>query len=132
MNTTAHSRRTEEVMAFLEGETPRRQCASRVAHSPVRGCTALAAQFRGTSESLSGWENPALPTKVEKHPLELAATDTSACKAAKPTSSFGQLLDMEEVDGLDLGNGGAALLLRIAIILQIRCVQAWRQTMRCP
>jgi len=116
MNTATHPVAPEEVMAFLDGELPAANAQAVSAHlGQCAECTAIAAQFRGTSESLSGWKIPALPTKVENTLLKLAAKDPSAVQIGK-TNIFirASFLTWKQWTA-GLGATAAALLLLLAI-----------------
>jgi hypothetical protein len=73
-------------MALFDGELPASEAqavSSHLAHCAE--CTTLAAQFRSTSEQLSRWIVPAIPTGVEDS-LQAIAADSSRRKAVNPTS----------------------------------------------
>lgn len=67
MNTTAHPVAPEEVMAFLDGElcaTDAQAISTHLEHCAE--CTAIAEQFRTTSEKLTSWTVDVLPPSLEE------------------------------------------------------------------
>jgi anti-sigma factor RsiW len=73
MNTITHPVAPEEVMAWLDGELSSAEARTVAAHlDGCAECAGLAAQFRGMSESLSGWTVPPVPSQLEGSITELA------------------------------------------------------------
>ena len=84
MNTATHPFAPEEVMALVDGELPTTEAQSVSAHlKHCAECAAIVAQFRSTSESLSGWKVPAVPSKGENALLKLAANNPTAVRIGK-------------------------------------------------
>jgi len=116
MNTATHPVAPEEVMAFLDGELRAAQAQSVSEHmQQCAECAAIVAQFRGTSESLSGWKVPAIPTKVENTLLNLAAEDPCAVQIGKTNIFIRASFWTWKQWTAGLGATVAALLLLLAI-----------------
>jgi Domain of unknown function (DUF4349) len=67
MNTAAHPVAPEDLMSLFDGELPVSEAqavSSHLAHCAE--CTNLAKQFRATSEQLSSWVVPAIPTTMQE------------------------------------------------------------------
>jgi hypothetical protein len=118
MSTTAHPVAPEEVMAFLDGELSAAEAQAISAHlDRCAECSALAAQFRSTSRSLSDWNVQAVPATLEDSVRDLAAKTRSGLKIGKANlfvrASFWTWRQWA------LGSGGtlAALLFVLAIFL---------------
>ena len=85
MNTATHPVAPEEVMAFLDGELSSAEANAVSAHlDQCAECAGLAAQFRSTSQSLSGWTVPAVPMSLNESVEELAAKTAASLKLIKP------------------------------------------------
>jgi hypothetical protein len=86
MNTAAvHPFAPEEVMAFFDGELPAAEAKALAAHlDGCSECASLAGQFRGLSQSLSQWNVPPVPLKLEEAVNDFAAQADSKSKAYKP------------------------------------------------
>ena len=118
MSTTAHPLAPEQVMAFLDGELSAADAQAISAHlDRCAECSALAAQFRSTSLSLSDWNVQAVPVKLEDSVRDLAAKTCSGLKIGKANlfvrASFWTWRQWA------LGSGGtlAALLFVLVIFL---------------
>ena len=118
MSTTAHPLAPEQVMAFLDGELSAAYAQAISAHlDRCAECSALAAQFRSTSLSLSDWNVQAVPVKLEDSVRDLAAKTCSGLKIGKANlfvrASFWTWRQWA------LGSGGtlAALLFVLVIFL---------------
>ena len=118
MNTATHPVAPEEVMAFLDGELPATKAQVVSAHlGECAECAAIMAQFRSTSQSLSGWKVPTLPTKVENTLLKLAAKDSSAVQIGKTNIFIRASFWTWKQWAAGLGATAAALLLLLAIAI---------------
>jgi hypothetical protein len=118
MSTTAHPVAPEEVMTFLDGELSAADAQAISAHlDRCAECSALAAQFRSTSGSLSAWNVQAVPATLEDSVRDLAAKTCSGLKIGNANlfvrASFWTWRQWA------LGSGGtlAALLFVLAIFL---------------
>lgn len=81
MNNTSHPVAPEEVMAWLDGELPSAEARAVVLHlDNCRVCANLAAQFRDTTQSLSLWSVPTVPSSLRESVSKLAAKTVSAEK----------------------------------------------------
>jgi len=70
MNATTHPIVPEELMAFLDGELPADKTQSVFAHiEQCAECTALAAEFRSTANTLSNWQVGKPSALFEQHVL---------------------------------------------------------------
>jgi anti-sigma factor RsiW len=66
MNTITHPVAAEEIMALLDGELTTSEAKAVTAHLEIcKQCTAVADQFRSTSEWLARWHVPPTPVQVE-------------------------------------------------------------------
>jgi len=84
MNTAAHPVAPEEVMALLDGELSAANVQAVSAHLECCAeCSALAEQFRGTSQSLSRWSVEAVPAKLENSVTGAAAKTGSGLGIGK-------------------------------------------------
>jgi hypothetical protein len=118
MNTATHAVAPEEVMAFLDGELPATNAQVVSAHlGQCAECAAIVAQFRVTSESLSDWKVPTVPTKVENTLLKLAAKDSSAVQIGKTNIFIRASFWTWKQWTVGLGATTAALLLLLAIAI---------------
>jgi hypothetical protein len=118
MNTATHPVAPEEVMAFLDGELPATNAQVVSAHlGQCAECAAIVAQFRSTSESLSDWKVPTVPTKVENTLLKLAAKDSSAVQIGKTNIFIRASFWTWKQWTAGLGATTAALLLLLAIAI---------------
>jgi Domain of unknown function (DUF4349)/Putative zinc-finger len=118
MNTTTHPVAPEEVMAFLDGELPAANEQAISAHlDRCAECSALAAQFRSTSLSLSNWNVQAVPLKLEDSVTNLAAKTCSGLKIGKANLSIRASFWSWRQWALGSGAALAALLLVLAIFL---------------
>jgi hypothetical protein len=118
MSTTAHPVAPEEVMAFLDGELSAADAQAISAHlDRCAECSALAAQFRSTSGSLSDWNVQAVPAKLEDSVRDLAAKTCAGLKIGK--ANFFVRASFWTWRQWALGSGGtlAALLFVLAIFL---------------
>src|SRR5208337_3823381 len=86
MNLTTHSVVPEEVMAYLDGELSSAEARTVAVHfDECTECANLAAQFRATSQSLSSWTVPTIPSTLEEAINGSAAKSASNRKSSKPT-----------------------------------------------
>ena len=85
MNITAQHVTPEEVMALLDGELSVADAQAVSSHvEDCAECAKFAQQLRSTSQSLSAWKVPPLPTRLESSVIELAAKAGSGVKIGKP------------------------------------------------
>ena len=88
MNTSPHHVAPEEVMAFLDGELSPSETQAVSAHvEECAICSALAAQLRGTSQSLLNWKVGAITTSAE-HTISDLVARTSAGVRVSDHSGF--------------------------------------------
>jgi predicted phage tail protein len=116
MNTTTHPVAPEEVMAFLDGELAAEDAQAVSIHlEHCVECTALAEQFRGTSQSLSSWKVPAVPATLEKSAADFAAKAHSGLKIGKANIFIRASFWTWKQWAAGLGATAAVLVLLIAI-----------------
>jgi hypothetical protein len=85
MNTTAHPVAPEEIMALLDGELASAEAQSVSAHlAECAECAAVAEQFRGVSQAVSGWQVPEAPSNVDEAIAALAAKTAASAFDARP------------------------------------------------
>ena len=85
MNTATHPVAPEEVMAFLDGELSSAEAQTVSAHlDQCAECAGLAAQFRSTSQLLSGWTVPPVPSSLEESVMAQAAKAAARPRHEKP------------------------------------------------
>jgi anti-sigma factor RsiW len=85
MNTATHPVAPEEVMAFLDGELSSAKAQAVSAHlDQCAECAGLAARFRSTSQLLSGWAVPLVPSSLDESVMTQAAKDATRSKPEKP------------------------------------------------
>ena len=85
MNTATHPVAPEEVMAFLDGELSSSEAQAVSSHlDQCAECAGLAAQFRSTSQSLSGWTVPPVSSSLFESVEELSAKAAASLELAKP------------------------------------------------
>jgi hypothetical protein len=85
MNTATHPVAPEEVMAFLDGEFSSAEAQTVSAHLDLCAeCAGLAAQFRSTSQLLSSWTVPNVPTSLGEFVLLEAAKAADKLEREKP------------------------------------------------
>jgi hypothetical protein len=85
MTATTHPVSPEDVMAWLDGELSQAEARAVSEHlDQCSECTKLAEQFRSTSQSLSVWSVPEVPSSLYESVSKLAATTASAAKRTKP------------------------------------------------
>ena len=85
MNTATHPVAPEEVMAFLDGELSSAEAQTVSAHlDQCAECAGLAAQFRSTSQLLSGWTVPPVPSSLEESVMAQAAKAADRPRHEKP------------------------------------------------
>jgi hypothetical protein len=126
MSTTAHPLAPEQVMAFLDGELSAADAQAISAHlDRCAECTALAAQFRSTSLSLSDWNVQAVPVKLEDSVRDLAAKTCSGLKIGKANlfvrASFWTWRQWA------LGSGGALAALLFVLVIFLPTLHRSRQ-----
>jgi len=84
MNTTAHPVAPDEVMAFLDGELSTVKAQAISTHvETCPECTALAGQYKRTSQLLSRWNVETVPAKLQKSILDAAAKTGSGLRIGK-------------------------------------------------
>jgi hypothetical protein len=84
MNITQHAVTPETVMALLDGELSAADAQTVSAHvDHCAECAQLAERLRSTSQSLSGWSVPIIPTKLEESIVGLVSKPGSAHKIGK-------------------------------------------------
>ncbi|MGA9668687.1 MAG: DUF4349 domain-containing protein [Terracidiphilus sp.] len=84
MNLTTHPVAPEEIMAWLDGELSNAEAHSVAAHvNDCAECGNLAAQFRATTQALSSWTVPLVPTQLENSVATLAERKSSGQRIPK-------------------------------------------------
>jgi Domain of unknown function (DUF4349)/Putative zinc-finger len=116
MNMSTHPVAAEEVMAFLDGELSAADAQAVFTHiNRCAECSVLVEQFRGTSQSLSTWKVPAVPSKVGDSVADFAAKFRSGLKIGKPHIFIRASFWTWKEWAIGSGATAAALLLVLAI-----------------
>jgi hypothetical protein len=116
MNMSTHPVAAEEVMAFLDGELSAADAQAVFTHiNRCAECSVLVEQFRGTSQSLSTWKVPAVPSKVGDSVADFAAKFRSGLKIGKPYIFIRAGFWTWKEWAIGSGATAAALLLVLAI-----------------
>ena len=88
MIAATHPVAPEDVMALLDGELSHAKAQAVSAHlDQCSECGDLAAQFRATSQALSGWTVPPVPASLEESVMVQATNAAAGRKLAKPGRS---------------------------------------------
>jgi hypothetical protein len=88
MIAATHPVAPEEVMAYLDGELSQAKAQAVSTHlDQCSECGDLAAQFRATSQALSGWTVPPVPASLEESVMVQATNAAAGRKLAKPGRS---------------------------------------------
>ncbi len=84
MNSATHPVAPEQIMALLDGELAAEDAQAVSTHvGHCSECANLAAQLRSTSESLSAWQVPAIPARLEESITKLAVETGSGLKTGR-------------------------------------------------
>jgi hypothetical protein len=107
-------------MAFLDGELSSAEAHAVSAHlDECAECASVAEQFRHLSQSLSGWEVPAISSSMDQPVLEAAVKSATGTKAIKPVRTIQFSFWNWRLWAIGGMGAAAAVLGLVAVVLSI-------------
>ncbi|MGD0734346.1 MAG: DUF4349 domain-containing protein [Terracidiphilus sp.] len=134
MNTITHPVAPHEIMpeiimAWLDGELPSAESRTVAAHiDQCAECAHFAADFRATSQSLSNWTIPQVPSQLENSVAELV--QQKAAGQSLPKQKLFMRSSFWTWKQWTLGTGCAAIMLLLAVSLAIPTVGSYKMAQR--